>query len=60
MEQQRRLYEVFKDDFMSRQPWRVQLRKGRLAFRRKKDAAEFVEKLIEIESAYGLCNRIFK
>jgi len=38
------LYEVFKDDFDPRQPWRVQFPRGRMAFHTKSEAVEAAAK----------------
>ena len=40
-----KLYEVFKDDFDPKRPWRVQMPKGRMDFRLKREAVEFAEKM---------------
>jgi hypothetical protein len=41
----RELYEVFKDDFDARAPWRVQMHRGRMDFRTKRDAVRFAAAL---------------
>lgn len=44
------LYEVFKDDFDPRFPWRVQMPKGRWPFRLKREAQFFAKLLKETDA----------
>lgn len=56
MKEKHALYEVFKDDFDPKMKWRVQMPKGRMAFRTKKEAVAFAEKAAALDEAY-VCDK---